>query len=97
MMALSMPQPIKRREQMLGGGDEHTFFHQTGGVADPGHILAYRLQLKAVEISAAEHHTRSRGSRQDSQLDRSSTVKPHSTAFDWRADCLFVNQTKSDT
>ena len=82
-------------EQMLGGGNEHALFHQTGGVADPGHVPAHRFQFKAVEVGATKDHARSRRRRQDPQLDRSTAMQPYATALDGRANCLFVYQTES--
>ena len=43
-------------EQVLGGGNQHALFHQTGGIADPGYILAHGLHFKAVQISSAEDY-----------------------------------------
>ena len=53
-MTLSTPMPIKRGEQMLGGGDQHALAHQAGGVADFGHIAADGGNFEVVEVGAAE-------------------------------------------
>ncbi len=43
-------------EQVLGGGNEHALFHQAGGIADPGYVLAHGLHFKAVQIGAAKDY-----------------------------------------
>ena len=55
---------------MLGGGDQDALLHQACGVADAGDVAAYRLDLKAVEVNAAEDNAGVRRSRENSQLDR---------------------------
>ena len=42
-------------EKMLGGGEQHTFFHQAGGVADARDVLSLRFDVKIVEIRATKY------------------------------------------
>ena len=77
---------------MLSRGNEHAFFHEACGVADPGDVPANRFDLEAVEIYAPEYDSRSRRRGQDSKLNRSSTVKPYAAALYRGADCLFQYQ-----
>ena len=46
------PAPDERGQQMLGGGNQHAFFHQAGGVTDACDVSARGLNLKAVKIRA---------------------------------------------
>jgi len=44
----------QRREQVLGGGDQHTPLHQAGGVTHPGHVASESFDLEPVEVGAVE-------------------------------------------
>src|SRR5579872_99490 len=80
------------RKQMLGGGNEHAFLHQTGGVADAGHVAADSLNREAVEVNPMEYDASTRRRRQDSQMDRSAAVQADSGALHCPTNCLFVSQ-----
>ena len=49
----------KRREQVLGGGDEHALLHQAGGVTDAGYVASAGFDSEAVEVGAVEDDSRS--------------------------------------
>ena len=85
-------QADERREQVLGGRDEHAFFHQAGGVADAGHVAADGLDFKAVEIDAAKDDSRSGRSGKYSHGNWRAAVEAYSTAFHGGADCLLLSQ-----
>ena len=87
--------PNQGGEQMLGGGNEHALFHQTGGITHPGYVLAHGLQFKAVQVGAPKDHARSRGRGQDPQLDRRAAMQSRAAAVYRCANCLFVNQMES--
>src|SRR5438094_580164 len=50
------PHSNQRGEQVFGGRNQHALLHQTGGVADAGHIPAYRLNLKTFEINTPKNN-----------------------------------------
>jgi hypothetical protein len=77
---------------VLGGRDEDAFFHQAGGVADFGDVAADGLDLKAIEVDAAEDDARTRGGGEDAQMDGCSAVQADSTAVGGLANCTFVYQ-----
>ena len=80
------------RKQMLGRRNEHAFFHQAGGVADAGDVAADGLNRKAVKVNPMEYDARTRGRRQDSQMDRSAAVQADSGALHCPTNCLLVSQ-----
>ena len=82
-------QADERREQVLGGGDEHALLHQASGVADLGHVAADCLHLKAFQIDAAEKNARSGRRRQNAQAHGSAAVQADAAASHWLPDCLF--------
>src|SRR5208282_2476624 len=82
----------KRREQVLGGGDEHTLLHQAGGVTDAGHIASAGFDGEAVEVGAAEYDSRSGRRGQNPQADRSTAVQTYSGAGHLSTNCLLVCQ-----
>ena len=81
-------QPDKGREQVLGGGDEHALLHETGGIADAGDVAADGFNLKAIQIDAAKHDSRSGRRGKNSHRNRRAAVESYSTAFHGRAHCL---------
>ena len=85
-------EPGECGKQVFGGGDQNTFFHQAGGVADAGDVAAGGFNLKAVQISAAEDDTGARRRRQNAHVDFRAAVQSYSTACDGRADCLLLDQ-----
>ena len=80
------------RQQVLGGGDEHAFLHQAGGVADLGDVAADGFDFKAVKVGAAKHNARARGGRQDSKMNRGSAMEADAAAFGRIPNCSFVDQ-----
>ena len=79
---------------MLGGGDEHAFLHQTGGIADLGNIATDGFDFEAIKVGAAEHNAGAGGRRKNSEVDRGAAVETHAAALDRIADCTFVDQIK---
>src|ERR1035437_1009584 len=82
----------KRREQVLGGGDEHALFHQAGGVTDAGNVASAGFDGEAVEIGAVEYDSRSRRRRQNPQADGSAAMETDSSAGHRGTDCLLMCQ-----
>ena len=82
----------KGREHMLGGGDQHAFFHQAGGVAHLGDIAPGGLHLEVIEIGAAEDDARTRRGGHDAHAHRDAAVKSDAGALHGRPDCLFKSQ-----
>jgi hypothetical protein len=66
---------------VLGGGDEHAFFHQAGGVADAGNVAADGFDLEAVQIGAAKYDAGAGRGGKNAHGDGSATVQSDSTAF----------------
>jgi len=77
---------------VLGSGDEHALLHQAGGIADAGHVAADCLDLKAIEIDAAEHDAGSGRCRQNAQANGRAAVQANPLALHNRADCLLLAQ-----
>jgi hypothetical protein len=46
---------IDRGKQVFGGREQHALLHQAGGIADPGHVPAARLDRELVQVGAAEN------------------------------------------
>ena len=80
----------KRREQVLGGGDEHALLHQTRRITDASHVASAGFDREAVKVGAMENDSRSRRRGQNPQTDRSAAVQPHSCAGYRSTNCLFV-------
>jgi len=74
-------QADKRREQVLGGGDENALFHQAGGIADAGYIATDGLYLKTIQVDAAKDYACGGRGRKNSHADRRTTMQSDSTAF----------------
>ena len=74
---------------MLCGGDQDSLAHQAGSVGDLGDISADGLNLKVVEVGAAEDDTSAGGCREESQLDGGAAMKTDSGKCDAAVDCLF--------
>ncbi len=55
----------QRRQQVLGGRDENAFFHQAGGVADFGDVVANGFDLEAIEVGAAKQDAGAAGRGQE--------------------------------
>ena len=49
----------KRREQVLGGGNEHALLHETGGITDASHIASTGFDPEAFQIGTMEYNSRS--------------------------------------
>src|SRR5512141_3324509 len=77
---------------MLGGGNQHTLLHQTGGIADLGDIAADSFYGKAVQICSAKDNASPRRCGQQTQVDRRPTMKPDSLTFDGGPNCLLKPQ-----
>ena len=88
-------QADKSREQVLGGGNEHAFFHQAGGVADAGHVAADGFDFKTIEIDALKNNSRSGRGGKNAHADAGAAVESYATAFYGRADCLLLSQAGS--
>src|ERR1700720_2501273 len=84
--------PGERREQMLGGGDEHALLHQAGGVTDAGYVASAGFDRKTVEVGAVKHDSRSGRRGQNPQTDRRAAVETHSGASHSSTNCLLVCQ-----
>jgi hypothetical protein len=84
--------PGKRREQVLGGGDEHALLHQTGGVADAGYVASAGFDGKTVEVRAMKNDSGSRRRGQDAQANRGAAVETLSCAGHSGANCSLVCQ-----
>ena len=95
-MALSMPIPIKRRQQMLGGRDQHALLHQAGGVADAGYVAPAGFDFETVQVGATENDPGPGGRREDLQIDWSPAMETSSTAGDCSTNCLFMRQREND-
>src|SRR6266550_2000718 len=68
---------------MLRGGNQHAFFHQACGVTHARHVATDSLNLKVIEVGAAEDNSSACRSRQNPQLHWSAAVQAlaqHSTA-----------------
>ena len=89
MIALSMPVPIRAREQMLGGRDQHALLHQAGRIADARYVPAQRFDFEIVEVGTPETNSRASRSRKNSQLHGRSAVQAHTLAFHGGTNCLF--------
>src|SRR5438105_15399651 len=87
------PHSNQRGEQVFGGRNQHALLHQTGGVADAGHIPAYRLNLKTFEINTPKNNAGVRGCGKDAKLNRSARSQTDTVTLDCRANCLLLNQT----
>lgn len=79
-------------KQMLRGGNEHTLFHKTGGVADARDIATDGFNLKTIKVGAAEGDSTTRGCWKYAQPDGRAGMKAHAAASDSIADCLFLKQ-----
>ena len=77
---------------MLGRRNQYAFLHQTGGVADARNVPADGLDFKTIQIDAVKYDARSRGCRQDSQVDGSAAVQTYPGAFHRPTNCLLVSQ-----
>ena len=77
---------------MLGRGNEHALFHETGGVTHAGYIAADGLDFETIEIGAAKHDARAGGRGQHAHRDRGATVQTDAAALHRSADCLLVGQ-----
>ena len=75
---------------MLGGGDEHAFFHQAGGIANLGDVAARGLDLVIIEINSAKHNAGTRGCRQNAEMHRNPAMQSYTFALDCGTNCLFV-------
>lgn len=53
---------IGGREKMFGGGEQDALFHEAGGVADPGDVVAVGFDGEIVKVDAAEDDAGIRGS-----------------------------------
>ncbi len=76
------PAAIKRRQQVLGGRNQHALLHQAGGVADAGHVADVRLDFEIVEIHAAENDPRIRRRRHEAQVALDRGVQADAFDFD---------------
>ena len=77
---------------MLGGRDQHAFFHQTGCVADSSDVPPCGFHFKTVEIDSAKKDTGPSRGWQDAQVDRRTAMQTDSPKFYWAANCLFLPQ-----
>src|SRR5579859_157925 len=82
-------------KQVFGGGNQHAFFHQAGGITYFGHVAADSFNLIVIQIGAAENNPAPRGCRQDAQRNRRSTVQSCAFALYRAANCLFVEQSRT--
>ena len=82
----------KRREQVLGGGDEHALLHQAGGVADAGYVASTGFDGEAVKVGAVEYDSSSGWRGENSQADWGATVQTDSGAGYRSTNCLLVGQ-----
>ena len=82
----------KGRKHVLGGGDQHAFFHQAGGVTHLGDIAPGGLHLEVIEIGAAEDNARTRRGGHDAHVHRDPAVKTDAGTLHRRPDCLFKSQ-----
>jgi hypothetical protein len=77
---------------VLGGGDEHAFLHQTGGVADAGDVATLGFDFVIVEIYAAEDDAIAGRSGQDTEVNGSAAVQANTLALYRATDCLLIKQ-----
>ena len=75
---------------MLGGGDEHAFFHQAGGIANLGDVAARGLDLVIIEINSAEDNAGACSCRQNAETHRNPAVQSYTFALDRGTNCLLV-------
>src|SRR5271170_319574 len=63
---------VQRRQEVLGGRDQHALFHQAGGVADAGDVGDIRFDFEVVEVHATKNYAGVRRRRDQAQtaLDR---------------------------
>src|SRR5207302_9690235 len=81
---------------MFGGGNQHAFFHQAGGIADPSDVAADRLNLEAIQVGSPKDNPTARGRRNQAQVNGSAAVETDSLTFHSCANCLFLNQALGD-
>src|SRR5579862_2454630 len=82
----------ERREQVLSGRNQYTFFHQAGSVTDACDVPADGLDFKIVKVDAAKYNARAGGRGKDSQMYGSAAVQADASALHRRTNCLFVSQ-----
>src|SRR6267378_1205110 len=82
----------KGREQMFGGGNQHAFFLQAGGVADFGDVASDGFDFKIVKVDPPEDNACSRSGRTNLHRHRSTAMQSNASALNWSANCLFVWQ-----
>ena len=78
----------QRREQVLGGRDQHGLAHQAGGVADLGDVAAVGGNLEVVEISPAEDDARAGGRCHQPHRDLGARVQADAAKLNVGPDCL---------
>jgi hypothetical protein len=64
------------------GGEQHTLFHEAGGVADAGYVAAVGLDFKVIEIDSAKNDPRIRRRRHQANTSRNGGVEANSTGLD---------------
>jgi len=78
---------VKRGEQVLGGGDEHAFLHEAGGVADASDVADVGLDGEIVEVGAAEDDARVGWGRSQAQVAVHGGVQTDPRGFDLALNC----------
>ena len=77
---------------MLTGGDQHTFAHQAGGIADFRDVASGGGDFETIKICAAKDDAGAGRRGQNAQLDRRSAMQTHARALYCVSDCLFECQ-----
>ena len=81
------PAGVKRGEQMLGGGDEHAFLHEAGGVTDAGDVADVGLDGEIVEVGAAENDSGVGRGRSEAEVTRNGGVQTNARGLYRALDC----------
>ena len=84
------PAGVERRQQVFGGGDQHTFFHQAGGVAHPGDVGGAGFDLEPVQVHPPEQHPGARRRRAEPQAAAHSRMQPRPRHFHRACYCVLV-------
>jgi hypothetical protein len=76
-------QSSQGRKKMLGGRDQDAFLHQTGGVANSGHVLGLGFDGESLKVGAPEQNASVSWGWAETKVDLDACVKADAGDGDW--------------